>query len=460
MVFSSVVFLSVFFPVFLLLYFLCRKIRHKNIVLVIFSILFYAWGEPVWVLLLLFSGSMDYLNGRVIGRYAGCWQAKAAVVFSIVVNLGILALFKYSGFIVDNINAILHVELSFPRFTLPVGISFYTFQTLTYTIDTYRGRFKPQKSLISYLTYLTMFPQLVAGPIVRYADVEGRIEDRVITREMFSSGITRFACGLGKKVILANSAGAAASLLLDGDLSLLSGFGAWLGIILFAFQIYFDFSGYSDMAIGMGKMLGFEFKENFDYPYMSKSITEFWRRWHMSLSTFFRDYVYIPLGGNRRMQLRNLCVVWFLTGLWHGAAWNFILWGIYYLVVLVLEKYAIGGLLKKLPTVVGRLYSLLVILGGWMLFYFTDLHRLPGFIKACLFMNGATDYLAGSVAMGHVFLLIACVLACTPYPKRLAAKLTRGGLRVTVPVFNAVMIAVSYILIVAQTYNPFLYYIF
>ena len=327
MVFSSAVFLSVFFPLFLLLYFLNKNTKYKNIVLVCASLVFYAWGEPVWVLLLLLSGFLDYINGRMIGKYFGKWQAKMFLVLSVVQNMLILGTFKYSGFFIETINQILGTEFYAMRFNhLPIGISFYTFQTLTYTIDAYRGRFAPQKSLLNYMTYLCMFPQLVAGPIVRYLEVNQWLDKREITKEAVSEGITRFSVGMGKKVILANNAGAAAQILLDGNLSVLSGVGAWLGITLFAFQIYFDFSGYSDMAIGLGKMLGFTFPENFNYPYISKSVSEFWRRWHMTLGGFFRDYVYIPLGGNRRYQLRNLAIVWFLTGLWHGASWNFIFW--------------------------------------------------------------------------------------------------------------------------------------
>ena len=462
MVFSSVIFLGIFFPVFLVLYFACKKIVYKNLVLVVFSIFFYAWGEPVWVLLLLFSGTMDYINGRVIGRYKGKWQAKGAVILSVTVNLGILALFKYSNFFVDNINSIFNLSVNIPVFNLPLGISFYTFQTLTYTIDAYRGKFPPQKSLLNYLTYLTMFPQLVAGPIVRYSDIEKRLNARRVTFQGFSDGITRFAAGLGKKVLFANPAGSVAQTLLDGDLTKLTGLGAWLGIIMYTFQIYFDFSGYSDMAIGMGKMIGFDFKENFNYPYTAKSITDFWRRWHMSLSTFFRDYVYIPLGGNRRLQLRNLFAVWFLTGLWHGASWNFILWGLYYLVILIIEKYLLNKIIDKIPALIRHIYSLALITGGWMIFYFTDLGRLKQFLKAGFFFNGASDFLAASTLAANAFLIVVLAIAVTPLPKKAAGYLRRkfAVFNGITPLFNILTLAGCFILILGQTYNPFLYFRF
>ena len=458
MVFSSAVFLSLYLPFFLVLYFLLRSVKYKNVVLVISSLVFYAWGEPVWVILLLFSGCMDYVNGRVIEAYRGQWQAKAALTLSIVINLGILSLFKYSGFVVENINALLGMSIASPRFNLPIGISFYTFQTLTYTIDAYRGKFKAQKSLLGYLTYLTMFPPLVAGPIVRYLDVREQINRRTITQKMVSEGITRFAVGLGKKVILANSVGEAASTLLDSNLNFLSGSGAWLGIVFFAFQIYFDFSGYSDMAIGLGKMLGFTLPENFNYPYISKSVTEFWRRWHMSLGTFFRDYVYIPLGGNRRFMLRNLAIVWFLTGLWHGASWNFILWGIYYLLLLVLEKIFLGSLLERLPGIFGIIYNIAAVLFGWMLFYFTDFARLGDFFRASMFQNGATDVLTTSVFTGRIFLIVVCIIGCTPIPRRIAESLR--GFRLITPIFSAALLIISFMLVMAQTFSPFLYFAF
>lgn len=458
MVFSSAVFLSIFFPAFLLLYFLCRNVWYKNVVLVISSIIFYAWGEPVWIVLLLFSGCMDFVNGRIIGAYRGRWQAKAAVTASVVVNIGILSLFKYSGFVADNLGALLGVEFGFTRFNLPIGISFYTFQTLTYTIDAYRGRFRPQRTLLGYLTYLTMFPPLVAGPIVRYADVRQQIWNRPISPEMVSAGVTRFACGMAKKVILANTVGSAAYLILDGNLAYLSGTGAWLGLALFAFQIYFDFSGYSDMAIGMGKMLGFNIPENFDYPYISRSVTEFWRRWHMSLGTFFRDYVYIPLGGNRRFQMRNLAIVWLLTGLWHGASWNFVIWGAYYLILLVFEKYVFGRVLMRLPDFIRIIYCLLLVLVGWILFYFTSLERIMAFFRAALFQNGVTDVLSTSIFNGHVFLLIICVVACTPLPRNIATYFR--AFRYVTPLYTAVMLLSSFMLVIAQTFSPFLYFAF
>ena len=323
MVFSSLLFLCIFLPVVLLLYFWNSNITYRNTVMVIASLIFYAWGEPVWVIALLFSAAIDYVNGLIIHKYFGKWQAKLALIASLVLNLGILATFKYSSWIVSSINGAFGINIPYYDFALPLGISFYTFQTLSYTIDMYRGEIEVQKNPLSFLCYVSMFPQLVAGPIVRYIDIEKQINNRHITLRGFEYGILRFAQGMVKKVVFANGVGAIATALLESNpaSSVLS---AWVGIIAYTFQIYFDFSGYSDMAIGMGRMFGFNFLENFNYPYISKNVTDFWRRWHISLSTFFRDYVYIPLGGNRKHQVFNIFFVWMLTGLWHGASWNFV----------------------------------------------------------------------------------------------------------------------------------------
>ena len=464
MVFSSLLFLCIFLPTVLLLYNLSKNLTYKNIVLIIASLFFYAWGEPVWVLMLLFSAMLDYTCGRVIDKFRGKWQAKAALLSSLIINLGILFVFKYSGFIVGNINALLGVNIPFSGFSLPLGISFYTFQTISYTMDVYRGDTNVQKSPLKYLTYLSMFPQLVAGPIVRYADIDKQINDRRVTAKDFEYGVYRFAQGMFKKVILANSAGAVATAMLDGNLANASVLGAWIGIIMYTFQIYFDFSGYSDMAIGMGRFFGFKFLENFNYPYISTSVTEFWRRWHMSLSSFFRDYVYIPLGGNRRLQIRNIMVVWMLTGFWHGASWNFILWGLYYGILLIIEKKLFGGKLLKLPKPIGFVYSSIIIVFGWTLFYFTDMSRIGLFLKAAFGGNGVLyDLNSLTTFLSNVFLLVLLAISSTPYPKNLYVRVTDkhpwvGA--VCSPLLVAVVIVTAFSVLVGSTYNPFLYFRF
>lgn len=462
MIFSSLLFLCIFLPVVLGLYYASKSMFYKNLVLVISSLIFYAWGEPVWILALLFSAGIDYIHGLIINRYFGKWQAKAALISSLVLNLGILMTFKYLGFFCGNINAVFGTNLPTNVFSLPLGISFYTFQTLSYTIDMYRGEIKVQRSFLKFMTYVSMFPQLVAGPIVRYIDIEKQIDNRTVTKENFACGVVRFAQGLFKKVIFANSAGKVATMLLDGNLSELSALGAWIGIIMYTFQIYFDFSGYSDMAIGLGKFFGFDFLENFNYPYMSKSVTEFWRRWHISLSTFFRDYVYIPLGGNRHDQIRNIIVVWALTGFWHGASWNFILWGLFYGVLLIIEKKCFNGKLLKLPTPIGIIYSMLVVIFGWSLFYFTDMSRLGAFLKAAFGGNGMiADASALSILWSNIFLIAALAVASTNIIKIGYKKLEKTkAANILVPAAVMFSMFVCFTMLVGQTYNPFLYFRF
>ena len=464
MVFSSLLFLCLFFPAVLLLYNLSPNIKYKNIILVISSLIFYAWGEPRCVLLLLLSALVDFTMGRVIGKCFGKWQAKLALITSIVVDIGILMVFKYSGFFVENLNMFTGLGLTVPQIALPIGISFYTFQTLSYTIDTYWGKVSPQKSFINYLTYLTMFPQLVAGPIVRYIDVEKQVNNRHVTWEGFSKGVVRFTVGLAKKVILANNAGSVATMLLSGNENVFSTGSAWLGILMYTFQIYFDFSGYSEMAIGMGKMFGFDFLENFNYPYISKNVTEFWRRWHISLSTVFRDYVYIPLGGNRNHHIRNIFVVWFLTGFWHGASWNFIFWGLYYGILLLIEKKLFRGALQKLPGVLGMVYSFFIVLIGWSLFYYTDLGQLKEFFLYAFGAKGSLYNLSTiTTFVNNIWLIIACAVASTPVGKTIYAKTVAKKKVLDTVVSTALVIgvfAVCFILLVGSTYNPFLYFRF
>ncbi|MCM1578890.1 MAG: MBOAT family protein, partial [Ruminococcus sp.] len=398
-------------------------------------------------------------------------KAVMGVVASCTVNLAILAVFKYSGMIVGGINGLFSLSLPVPEFHMPIGISFYTFQSITYVVDVYRGQARAQKNYLGYLLYLSMFFQLVAGPIVRYSSVSREIDNRSVKIGEFSDGITRLVFGLGKKVLLANSMGAIADDLLGFDGMPASVLAAWAGVILYALQLYFDFSGYSDMAIGMGLMCGFHFPENFNYPYISRSATEFWRRWHISLGSFFRDYLYIPLGGNRKHQLLNLAIVWFCTGLWHGANANFILWGLYFGLLLIIEKKFLLKFLESLPKIVGHLYLILAVTFGWMIFYFTDMSRMGACFGAMFGKGGieATDLLTESKLKGSLWLILAALVLCTPiyrviseYGQRVA-KNTKGGFAVVSGVKMIFMLGVlflSFVSLAAGNYNAFLYFRF
>ncbi len=468
MVFSSLLFLYVFLPATFLLYYMFKSLRMKNLVLMFMSVLFYAWGEPFWVILMLFTAMVNYLCGRAIDAYRGTAKAKAAVIFCAVITLSLLGAFKYLNFFLGNIGFLIGTNIDAINIGLPIGISFYTFQTLTYTIDLYRGNVKVQKSYFNLLMYVSLFPQLIAGPIVRYSDIEGQITSRTVTFEKMAEGIIRFTCGLAKKVLIANAAGLIAvgtkeiPGILEGNLAALPAGDALLGILMYAFQIYFDFSGYSDMAIGLGKMFGFDFMENFKHPYISGSITEFWRRWHISLSTFFRDYVYIPLGGNKRHQVLNLFIVWGLTGLWHGASWNFVLWGLYYFIFLVIEKFILFKLPKKLNAFMGAVYTLPVVLMGWVLFYFTDTSRMFEFIKALF--DGTGSGFAGvntaSLWLENMPLIVIAVVSSTPA----FANLFKGiKEKVRLPLSYVYTFGILFLCtqaLVGQTYNPFIYFRF
>lgn len=462
MVFSSLIFLCAFLPLALVFYNLSKSITYKNTILIIFSLVFYAWGEPVWVLLLIISALVDYINGRIIDRFYARIGAKIALASSLIINLGLLAVFKYSGFFCNSINMLLHTSIPSPRISLPLGISFYTFQTLSYTIDMYRGRTRVQKSFPAFLAYVSMFPQLVAGPIVRYDAVSSSLTERSVTAEDFACGIKRFTAGLCKKVMLANSSGAAASMILDT--TRLTVMSSWLGIIMYSFQIYFDFSGYSDMAIGLGRILGFKFGENFNYPYISRSITDFWRRWHISLSSFFRDYIYIPLGGNRYRPILNIFIVWFLTGLWHGASFNFILWGLFYGTVLCLEKTLFGKKLQKLPAPLCYIYTIFIVSVGWAIFYFTDLSKLGLFLKSAFGIGSALyDLTAVSTFCANLWLILICAAASTPVPSLIFSNVCRKYGKVSLvlePLLVLLGLAACTVLIIGQTYNPFLYFRF
>ena len=398
MVFSSLMFLFRFLPVVLVLYFLVpRKI--KNSVLFFASLIFYAWGEPIYVILMLFSTIVDYTHGRFVytlKQKNEMKKARLVVASSMIINLALLGFFKYADFIIGNLNLIPGIEIPLLKLALPIGISFYTFQTMSYTVDIYRGDALPQKNIISFGAYVALFPQLIAGPIVQYNTVAEQLEGRKETMDSFAEGVMRFMSGLGKKVLLANNIGLLWDMISvrpSGEVPVLL---AWLGITAYAFQIYFDFSGYSDMAIGLGKMLGFHFLENFDYPYISRSITEFWRRWHMSLGSWFRSYVYIPLGGNRKglpMQIRNIAIVWLLTGIWHGASWNFLIWGAYFGVFLILEKLFWLDFLKK-HKILSHIYTIVLVWVGWAIFAFDNMAKGAEYLKAmfglCKYRNAVS----------------------------------------------------------------------
>ena len=479
MVFSSLTFLCVFFPLQMLLYFLCRSIEAKNTVLILFSLAFYAWGEPFYIVLLLFMAFADWLLSQWIGKHRENWKGRAFLILGCVIDLGLLSFFKYGTFTAENMNRWFGVPKLVPQIALPIGISFYTFQLLSYLVDVYRGEVPAQPKFRRLLLYVCLFHQCIAGPIVRYKDVSEQILSRQADYEDVRVGINRFASGLAKKVLLANVCGKLAALtIFDGlpahqaenmpKLLAAPALSLWLGCFAYMLQIYLDFSAYSDMAIGMGRMVGFHYKENFDYPYLSRSVTEFWRRWHMSLSSFFRDYVYIPLGGNRKgkpRQALNLFIVWLLTGMWHGADWNFILWGLYYFLFLALEKFVIPGL-QKMPAFFGHLYTLLVVFFGWILFYFRDFTQAWTVVKGlfCLNGNALLGFEATNQLLNYCFLLLAAVIACTPLFRTLYHRLCSSRdiavlagstlLEWALPV-AALLFSVS--LLVGDSYNPFLY---
>ena len=470
----------------MLLYALVRGNRAKNVVLLIFSLIFYAWGEPVYVLILIGMTFVDWGGARLLGRAKTTGARKATLAAVCIVNLGLIGVFKYTGFLLTNVYALFGISAEVPKIALPIGISFYTFQLLSYVVDVYRGQVKPQRKFSTLLLYASLFYQCIAGPIVRYADVEKEILDRRATAEDVAAGVSRFAAGLAKKALLANSCGSLSDSLLVSDallakdragalaeLASRSSIGLWLGVLLYMLQIYLDFSAYSDMAIGMGRMVGFHFKENFDYPYASKSVTEFWRRWHISLSSFFRDYVYIPLGGNRKGRARtylNLFIVWLLTGLWHGASWNFVLWGLYFFVFLVIEKVGFSKLLEKQPQIFSRLYLLLVVFFGWILFRFSDFACIPVVLKGMFGANGNVliDFETKTLLLGNAVFLVVALVSVTPVVpalKRLLSRPTKTSFvgrfyTVSQAVLPAVLLFLSVMSLVGDSYNPFLYFQF
>lgn len=460
MVFSSNVFLFAYLPIVLLLYYISpRKLR--NPVLLITSLLFYGWGEPIYLLLMMSTILLDYACGLLIGKFHDREKEKKIVlIVGVVLNLLSLGFFKYAGFFARQLNAIAFLpDIPVPEVNLPIGISFYVFQSMSYIIDVYRRDAPMQKDPVAFGTYVTLFPQLIAGPIVRYADVAQQLQTRQENVPDFASGVLLFMAGLGKKVLLANPMAGLCESLMTGSGTL----SAWVGIAAYTLQLYFDFSGYSDMARGLGRMMGFEFLPNFDYPYISRSVTEFWRRWHISLSTWFKEYVYIPLGGNRKGTLRqilNLAIVWALTGFWHGASWNFLLWGVYYAVLLIFEKTVGLKLLNKLPKFVAHIYTVFAFTIGWALFYFTDLSQLGSFMSR-LFTLSATDGSQMNLILAFLPLMAVAIFASTPAMKQLHEKhakkpLMRYGCIAAATVAMLLCVAA----LASQSYNPFIYFRF
>lgn len=480
MVFSSLLFLFAFLTLCYIGYAFCPGIKSKNILLLAFSLIFYAWGGPALVILLCLMTFICYLGALLIEKHSE--KRKLFLVLTLVVSLGILAFFKYTGFFLTNLKFLFGFPETIPSITLPIGISFYTFQLISYVIDVYRKEVRAQKKYWLLLLYASLFHQCIAGPIVRYADVNLELENRSVNKDEVSRGITRFACGLAKKAVLANGCAAIIKQILpdnNGDLLKASASALILSAVLYMLQIYLDFSAYSDMAIGMGLMIGFHYRENFNYPYIASSVTDFWRRWHISLSTFFRDYVYIPLGGNRVSVPRhifNLFVVWSLTGLWHGASWNFVLWGLYYFVFLVIEKYVfrisnrqIHGFSRILRTV----YTLVIVCFGWIIFYYTDITMLGTALKGIFTLNGNafSDESVRIVLINNILLIAVSILACTPIipaigkyfeRKRVASK-SKPALALydfSTAIIPVCLVAISALALVGDSYNPFLYFRF
>lgn len=472
MVFSSLLFLFRFLPAVLILYFIVPK-RFRNLVLLLVSLIFYAWGEPKYVFLMLFSILITYLGGFMVDRFRSSGdekKAKISMIVTVALALSLLGFFKYADFVIETVNRIGHTDIDLLRLSLPIGISFYTFQTISYVIDVYRGDARVQKNIISYGAYVTMFPQLIAGPIVRYSTIDEQLRTRRESAEEFAGGAERFVVGLGKKVLLANSAGALWDSIRVMDASTMPALTAWLGIAAYTFQIYFDFSAYSDMAIGLGHMFGFRFLENFNYPYQAKSVTEFWRRWHISLGTWFREYVYIPLGGNRVSRarfIRNIMIVWMLTGIWHGADWNFVLWGIYYGVLLLVEKLFLKKYLEKTPGWLQHVYTMFTVMIGWFIFTWNENESGFAYLKAMFGMGGGfadrgTIYLLYTNAI----LLVMLILGSTDLPARLAGlcKARIAGRDTLTTVVRCVFLTAVFFLstayLVNASYNPFLYFRF
>lgn len=470
MLFSSITFILWFMPLTLVVYYLVPE-KFKNIVLLVSSVFFYAWGEPVYVILLILSVLFNYFCGRDIDdKMVYPPSARLSLYFAVTVNILILCFFKYYGFIIENINALFQVEIPYRVLSLPIGISFYTFQAIAYLVDIYRGKIDAQKDIVKFSIYMAMFPKVIIGPILRYEKIEEQLSTRVVTLKKFGSGALYFICGLGKKVILGDSMGDVFAQVAALEIGTFSALTAWVGCIAFAFQIYFDFSGYSDMALGLGKMLGFDFERNFHYPYVSRSITEFWRRWHISLSSWFKEYIYFPLGGNKCEPARhivNLLIVWFLTGCWHGAEWNFIFWGLYYGVIVILENYMFGQWLSEAKTWVQHTVTLLLVLIGWVFFFSPSVGYAFRYIGA-MFIFGATAvadaqslFLIGTNWLFFILCIIGSTALGMNYLNNLTNSYKNRTLRsiATCVVYLGIFIISVAFLVVGEA-EPFLYFRF
>lgn len=480
MVFSSLTFLFAFLPIVFLFYYLMPNNKAKNVVILISGIVFYAWGEPLYVFAMLLSTAIDYFAGIIIHKNDDKPAVRTAcLLVSLLMNLGLLGTFKYLGFIIDSLNAWFGLEITNPNLPLPIGISFFTFQSMSYTIDLYRRNITVQKNPISFIGFVSLFPQLVAGPIVRYEDIQNEIDNRTLNEKMIGEGISRFITGLGKKVLIANNIGMLWTTVKETaafDYSQLSAVTAWLGILAFTFQIYFDFSGYSDMAIGLGRMMGFKFPENFDYPYMSHSVSEFWRRWHMTLGAWFKSYIYIPLGGNRKGKVRtiiNLLIVWTVTGIWHGASWNFMIWGAYFGVLIVLERLFLGKVLEKIPPFFSWLYTFILVVLGWVLFEAIDqknvdimlmFDQIFTYIGAMFGANGVfMDDFATSAIMNYGIMFAICIFGSSDLVKMFVNFVKEKApkwVQYSGPIVQMAVMFAAVAYLSTATYNPFLYFNF
>lgn len=470
MLFSSITFLFLFLPVTVLIYYLVPQ-KTRNLVLLIASLFFYAWGEPVYVVLMILSILLNFFCGKDIGKKrADPVRAKRSLIFAVVMNVLILGFFKYYGLLMETLNVLFPYEIPYRELALPIGISFYTFQELSYLIDIYRGNAKPQQRLLPFALYISMFPQLIAGPIVRYVDIEAQLLNRVMSMRKFGQGVMYFIVGFAKKVVLADSIGVLYEQITALPIGSFSVLTAWVGCLAFAFQIYFDFSGYSDMAIGLGKMFGFEFRKNFQYPYIAKNIGEFWRRWHISLGTWFREYVYIPLGGNKcpaSRHLLNLLIVWALTGLWHGAQWNFLVWGLYYGVILILERYVWGRALGRLPAFVQHIYTFVLVLIGWVFFFSPSLGVAMDYLGV-MFGAGASAWIDRQgvyFLLTHWLLFLLCAIGSSLRGMNILRLLTgsyesRRIRQIAACVVYIGMFLVSLAFLVTESFHPFLYFRF
>ena len=462
MVFTSISFIYYFLPLLLICYFVVPK-KFRNIILLMFSVLFYFYGEPKYILLMLIEVFISYVVGLLIDKY----KNKNILIIGIFIHVLLFGIFKYFNFVIINVNNLFLSNLNLLNVVLPIGISFYTFQIISYEIDVYNKKVNVQSNILKYFLYVFLFPQLIAGPIVRYQDVNNEIDNRNVTFEMFANGLRRFIIGLSKKVIIANNLGELCNIYLNlGDKSILF---TWIFAISYMLQIYFDFSGYSDIAIGLGKMLGFNFPENFNYPYMAKSITDFWRRWHMTLSSWFRDYVYIPLGGNKKgvlKQIRNILIVWSLTGLWHGASWNFIVWGLYFGILLILEKFILKKYFSNVPKFIKGIYTLFLVMISFVIFQGDNLSSAFNIIKGLfglngeLFINNVTLY----YLKGYVSFIVLGVIGSTNYVKNLVIKISNGKgkkiINILEPIYLLILLIIVTMYLIDSSYNPFLYFRF